>query len=79
MREFIIGPYYKPEDFGNLNMYKICYKKAREQALQRGRELAEGPTVLYLDSYYGPVELWPLVYVEEVTHAVQRKTISSFS
>ncbi len=48
-----------------MSMYKLFSRKSKEWATTQGRELAEGPTQLIRDNYYGPVELWPLVYIGE--------------
>lgn len=55
-----------------LNFYKLFNKKSKEWAKEQGRELAEGPTHLIRDNYYGPVELWPLVYIGGEKDAVSR-------
>lgn len=75
---FIICSYYyaeihsiqKPEE-----VYKKIAKNTRQFAIKGNRELAEGPTHLITDNYYGPVELWPLVM--EVDNDFSRAAIST--
>jgi hypothetical protein len=68
--EFVVGNYHPQHPSLKASMYKIMRKGASDYAQAIGRELAEGPTVYLPENYYGPVELWPLVYVEEKEDAL---------
>ncbi len=50
------------KDF-ELGTYGLFWKMSSNCAIARGRELAEGPTLLVKDSYYGDLEVWPLVQI----------------
>lgn len=63
MREFVIGPYTEQPPSVKANLYRLYRRKADDWAAEHGREVAEGPTVLIRNNFYGPVELWPLVYI----------------
>jgi hypothetical protein len=48
--------------------YRMLRKRAEWFAKGEGREVAEGPTQMVYDNPpWGPVELWPLVPIEDVT------------
>jgi len=59
---FIVGSYTEPQPYLKCNIYKVEYRCADAFARSIGKQLAEGPTELLSDNYYGVVELWPLVY-----------------
>jgi hypothetical protein len=60
-RNFVVGPHHITYPSFKVNLYGLYRRKASDFAKSIGRELAEGPTLLITDNYYGPVELWPLV------------------
>lgn len=65
-REFIVGPYLGDfQDVFKINLYGVSWRNSKARAQDVGRELAEGPTQVIYNNYYGPVELWPLVYQGE--------------
>ena len=60
-KHFVVGPYHNQSPGLKVNLYGLYREKAAEFAKSIDRELAEGPTLLIIDNFYGPVELWPLV------------------
>lgn len=65
MRHFVVGPYHEQYPSLVMNWYRLLRKKANDFAVSIDRELAEGPTVYFPNNYFGPVELWPLVFKED--------------
>ena len=71
-RHFIVGNYHSQHFSLKASMYKILRKGADKYAVSINREVAEGPTLLLPDNYYGVIELWPLVVEEGVEYALPR-------
>jgi hypothetical protein len=64
VRHIIVTPALSTYQHPSLKMdfYKFFCKKNKQWADEMGRAVAEGPSYLIRDNYYGPVELWPLVF-----------------
>lgn len=65
MIEFIVGTVLPNHPSFKANLYGLARREAEKFAESINREVAEGPPLYLPDNYYGPVELWPLVWEGE--------------